>query len=242
MPRREKLSTTIQNTLQERIMDGTYIKGDYLPSENALCNEFEVSRTTIRDAVGGLVEKGFVERQHGKGILVIDKSNSVATDSFRNMMLRSSYSVEEFLETREMIEKQIAVFAAKRATESQICAMENSISMMMKHEDDLNKYVEYDLDFHKQLAQASQNRLLIAVYEAIVPMLQQMIMDVVRATGAVEHNMRYHTQILECIKAHDAESAQEKTIEHDRASEKMFRESIDKKLSLEQVLMASGSV
>ena len=104
------LSQQVQNEIQEMILNGTFRVGEYLPSESELSNRFNVSRTTTRDAISALVEKGFLERQHGKGIFVIDNSKNVAADSFRNMVLRESYTFAEFMETRNMIETQMARF------------------------------------------------------------------------------------------------------------------------------------
>jgi GntR family transcriptional repressor for pyruvate dehydrogenase complex len=234
------LSMRIQNILQERIMNGTYPKGEYLPGENTLCSEFEVSRTTVRDAVSGLVEKGFLERQHGKGVLVIDRSSTVISDSFRNMMLRGSYSVAEFLETREMIEKQIAIFAAKRASKEQISQMENSITRMMENSKNMDLYTKYDLEFHKEIAIASKNHLLIAVYEAILPMLEQIVIDVVHATGTVESDLKYHSRILAGIKSGDILATEQAVIAHSRASEEMFRKSIPEDTCLDTIFIKNA--
>lgn len=235
--KRISLSLQIQNTLQERILNNIYKKNEYLPSEASLCEEFGVSRTTIRDAISGLAEKGFVKRQQGKGILVIDNTDSVVTHSLRNMMLLGDYTVTEFLETREMIERQMAYFAAKRATPKQIQEMEETIRLMKENADDVEKYVGYDLAFHKEIAMASQNKLLIAVYDAILPMLNQMITSVVHSTGTVEAELGLHTKILECIRNQDSEGAKKRTTEHDKSSEKMFMDSMTNDIGLDEIII-----
>lgn len=235
--RRLTLSTQVQNALQERIMNGTYAKGEYLPSESSLSEEFGVSRTTVRDAVGALVEKGLLQRQQGKGILVIDRTTDVVMNSLRNMMLRGSYTVAEFLETREMIERQVAYFAALRASKEQIDEMQKTIDRMIASSDDINTYIKYDLEFHRQMAKASQNHLLVTVYDAILPMLGQMIKHVVMAAGTVEENMQYHSKILECVRRGDGDGAQIRTTEHDKCSEQMFLDSIEAKVSLDELIM-----
>lgn len=45
--------------------------GDRLPTEHELCEEFGVSRETVRDALRGLEEDGFVARKRGQGTSVI---------------------------------------------------------------------------------------------------------------------------------------------------------------------------
>ncbi len=57
-------------TLEQRIKEQHYAPGHRLPSEDALCREFRVSRMTIRQAVGGLVERGLVTRRRGSGTYV----------------------------------------------------------------------------------------------------------------------------------------------------------------------------
>lgn len=44
--------------------------GDRLPPEPALCEEFGVSRITLRHAVDGLVNDGRLSREHGRGTFV----------------------------------------------------------------------------------------------------------------------------------------------------------------------------
>jgi GntR family transcriptional regulator len=57
-------------TLEQRIKEQHYAPGRRLPSEDELCREFHVSRMTIRQAVGGLVERGLVTRRRGSGTYV----------------------------------------------------------------------------------------------------------------------------------------------------------------------------
>lgn len=56
-------------TLEQRIRDRCK-PDDRLPSEDQLCREFKVSRITIRQAVGRLVELGLVTRRRGSGTFV----------------------------------------------------------------------------------------------------------------------------------------------------------------------------
>jgi GntR family transcriptional regulator len=57
-------------TLERRMRDHRYKQGERLPSEDELCREFGASRITIRQAVGRLVDLGFVTRRRGSGTYV----------------------------------------------------------------------------------------------------------------------------------------------------------------------------
>lgn len=67
---RPPLHYRLFRALQDRITDQRYRIGDRLPSEEALCQEFGVSRITVRRAIGRLVELGVIARWRGRGMFV----------------------------------------------------------------------------------------------------------------------------------------------------------------------------
>lgn len=56
--------------LLSELLDGTYPSGVKLPNEDELAERSGVSRATVREAVGGLVEAGYLTRRHGSGTYV----------------------------------------------------------------------------------------------------------------------------------------------------------------------------
>jgi len=56
--------------LRSLIEDGTYRRGDLLPSENELCAAHHLTRPTVRKALDMLVNEGFILRHQGKGSIV----------------------------------------------------------------------------------------------------------------------------------------------------------------------------
>lgn len=67
----------IHNYLKKKIQKGDFLVGGYLPSENELCKQFSITRTTARKALDGLVAEGYIERVHGKGSCVVERSRSL---------------------------------------------------------------------------------------------------------------------------------------------------------------------
>lgn len=60
----------LRDELLAELLDGTYPRGVKLPNEDELAERFGVSRATVREAVGGLVEAGYLARRHGSGTYV----------------------------------------------------------------------------------------------------------------------------------------------------------------------------
>jgi DNA-binding GntR family transcriptional regulator len=67
----------VQKFLKEQIQQGNFTVGDYLPSENELCAQFTVTRTTVRKAMDELLKEGFIEKQQGKGSRVRERRKSL---------------------------------------------------------------------------------------------------------------------------------------------------------------------
>lgn len=64
------LYTQIREILRARIFDGTYQAHEQMPSESELMRAFEVSRITVRQALGDLQKQGLIFKIHGKGTYV----------------------------------------------------------------------------------------------------------------------------------------------------------------------------
>ena len=61
----------IYRDLKEKIEDGIYPQGQFLPSEYTLIEEYHCSRNTVRRAIAQLADEGYVQSMHGKGVVVI---------------------------------------------------------------------------------------------------------------------------------------------------------------------------
>jgi GntR family transcriptional regulator len=60
----------LMNIIEELINTGTYKPGELIPSENQLCKQYEISRTTVRQAIQELVNSGKLVRTQGRGTFV----------------------------------------------------------------------------------------------------------------------------------------------------------------------------
>ncbi|AGB40263.1 transcriptional regulator [Halobacteroides halobius DSM 5150] len=72
----------LENLIREKIENGKYKVGDKIPSERKFSEKVNLSRMTIRKAIGNLVEKGILERRRGQGTFVSDSK----LDSFPGLI------------------------------------------------------------------------------------------------------------------------------------------------------------
>ncbi len=73
----------LQNDIKRDILTGLFREGDLIPSENDLCNRYNVTRSTVRKALDGLVNEGYIMKKQGKGSIVHIKRNALGLLSFK---------------------------------------------------------------------------------------------------------------------------------------------------------------
>lgn len=73
----------LQSDLKSKILSAELKEGELLPSENDLCRQYKVTRSTVRKALDLLVNEGYIIKKQGKGSIVNLKRNSLGLLSFR---------------------------------------------------------------------------------------------------------------------------------------------------------------
>lgn len=66
----------IKERIKGDILNQTYKKGESIPSERELAGLYGVTRVTVQKAMDILVQEGFIERIHGKGMFVLKNTNT----------------------------------------------------------------------------------------------------------------------------------------------------------------------
>jgi GntR family transcriptional regulator len=81
----------LQQLIRDAIGDDVLAQGDAIPAERDLATEYDVSRITVRKAIGGLVEDGLLTRRRGAGTFVagrVEKSFSKLSSFSEDMAAR----------------------------------------------------------------------------------------------------------------------------------------------------------
>src|SRR5690348_16816348 len=68
------LHAQLTNILERQILAGTWAAGAAIPSESSLCTRYQVSRITVRRALGDLESNGLLRRERGRGTFVAGRS------------------------------------------------------------------------------------------------------------------------------------------------------------------------
>lgn len=74
MKKNEPLYMSIMEIIKERIINGAYYIGEFIPTETELEDEFKVSRVTVRKAIEMLEDEGYLMKKSGRGTIVVSNS------------------------------------------------------------------------------------------------------------------------------------------------------------------------
>ncbi len=80
--------------VKKRIQTGKYPVGSYLPSEHDLCDQFNITRTTVRKALDELIKEGFIVKEQGRGSKVLERQKSLGLLTVKGFSGATGYKVK----------------------------------------------------------------------------------------------------------------------------------------------------
>lgn len=142
--------------IQDMLHAGTLTVGDKLPPERDLASTFQVSRSSIREAIRSLQEKGIVESRRGNGTFVINTGDII--EPLAEAVTEQRIYLLQIMEFRQAIEPAMAGLAARNATPEQLAEIA-AIMQAKAPEPPVGEPWEKDIRFHCAIAKASGNPL-----------------------------------------------------------------------------------
>lgn len=206
------LALELVDSLGNRIRAGQLQAGDKLPTEAAIMEEFEVSRTVVREAISKLQAAGLVETRHGIGTFVLGPGDGpsfkLTAEQFSTLQ-----DVIAVLELRIGLETEAAGLAAQRRSEANLVALRKALDAVIAAVEAGQDSVAADFQFHLEIAHATQN----SHFADLMATLGAQIIPRARLEPAADpsaERLTYmrrvnaeHESILDAIAAQDADSA-----------------------------------
>ena len=213
----KRISDQVFDQLREHILRGKLNPGERIMSERELAAAFNVSRTSVREAINRLTAMGFLEQKQGRGTFVClpapEEKNALVV-----AMKGETLSIEDLLEVRLGLECNATYFAAERATEKDIYLMEQSIATLKKSTAEGITNAEADVSFHMAIAYATRNLLHIQImrdlYEYLSVSIEEYQYHRLEASTKMAEIAQDHAQIAALIKEHDREGAFQAMFSH----------------------------
>lgn len=203
-----KVYERIAAQIEQRILNGELRSGDRLPTERELSEQFQASRTAVREAMKSLAQKGLIDMRPGRGTIVIDGTSQAVQHSLSLVLkLGQTDRTVNLVEVREILEPEIAALAAARATEEDILALRAAVAVMDSNMHNAAAFITADNDFHQTLAKATQNVIILTLVNSIVALLSEQRKQIFTVSGGPERGQMHHKLLLDAIIQHDCEAA-----------------------------------
>ena len=153
-PRR--LYRQIAGQLRALIEQGEFSVGSRLPPERDLAQQLGVSRPSVREALIALEVEGHVEVRMGSGIYV--RLNDAASAP-----VVSAEAPLETIRARQLIESELAAYAATHMKKAQVAGLREAIALMESEAAAGHLPSRGDRLFHTRIAEACDNSVLLRV-------------------------------------------------------------------------------
>lgn len=154
--------------LRSYIADGGFAQGERLPAERRLTDELGVTRATLRKALDTLERDGLISRHVGRGTFVAEGVPKASNDAMADLgshltpfrMMRARMAIEP------AIEPTIAREAAVNASGDALMRIRRAIDRAGA----ATTWMEYEVQddvFHRTVADASDNLLLLSLFDQL---------------------------------------------------------------------------
>jgi DNA-binding GntR family transcriptional regulator len=187
------LSEQTYDYILNMIMTKQLLPGEKIP-ELKISQEFNISRTPVRDAMRQLANEGLIEIEPNRFAKVVDYDYSalhdigvlrIALDSMGIKLASLFGSMADFLNLKEIAQK---------------CADASESGNQAKR-------FEYDVDFHMELANISKNDLLIKFQKELYMRVRFILIHRPNELGNEKLHIRQHFDITQALIDHDEKTA-----------------------------------
>ncbi len=185
------LRDVVFNTLRDAILTGKLLPGERL-MENQLAEKLGVSRTPVREALRMLELENLVELVPRKGAQVLDMTEK---------------DIINILEIRRALEGLATSIACKKMSKDclqQLKSMEADFERAVA-EDDVDRFVDIDEEFHDMIFQATDNDKLIQMFRNLRIQLYRYRMAQAKNDRSMATIVAHHRSILRALENHDSE-------------------------------------
>lgn len=223
----------VAEALAKQLFTAALAPGGALPTELALCDAFDVGRSSVRDGLQRLASAGIITRTAGSGTYVNDYADWNILDptvthwiaEFSGPGVQPDF-LREIFEFRLAAEPYIAKLAAERATARDLAQVEEALEGMVRSvratdDNDIDNFSQFDMAFHEAIYRASHNVVWAQLAHILRPCIRLVIRRSSSTADELEDSLSRHSDLMEQIRLRDPEAA------YDAAVRIMQRTAID---------------
>ena len=212
--RRDSLADVLAQRIRTLISSSSFAEGDRLPSILEMARQFSVGAATVRESIRKLEVLGIVDVRHGSGVYVGAGRERLVLASPGLGLAGSSRLLADVIEARIPLEVHAVAGAVANATSEQLDALRQLVAWTSTGVLDDRAASDADRMFHRQLALASGNTILVQMLDALRDLFTDQGRVVRWKPLERDHDPEAHAGILEAVAQRDASLASERMVAH----------------------------
>ncbi|KON81879.1 GntR family transcriptional regulator [Azoarcus sp. PA01] len=184
----------VAERLRQRIYSHDLAPGTWV-DEQALADDYGISRTPLREALKVLASEGLVTLKPRRGCYVTEISER---------------DLDEIFTVMALLEGQCAHISARKATDADLDRLRKIHEKLEKAAGggDIDGYFEANQAFHQALQKITDNRWLLQVIEDLRKVIKLSRHHSLFSEGRLEQSLAEHRDILAALAERDAERAE----------------------------------
>ncbi|HKT04231.1 MAG TPA: FCD domain-containing protein [Rugosimonospora sp.] len=200
----------VTDRLITAIAIGEYLPGERLPAERELAQILDVSRSTVREAVGRLLAVGIVDIRRGRqgGAFVRESWTAASAEAVRRTLLPRWDELEQLFDLRCLVEGMVARVAAQRRDDGDVTRMRAALDGFARARSPQQEHAA-DIAFHRAVLGAAHNPQITALSRDLLARVSLgfPIEPYDGLPAVYQRALAEHTALCEAIAAGDAERA-----------------------------------
>lgn len=189
-----------------QIKSGRWNPGDQIMTEMELCEELNVSRIAVREALGQCSALGILEKRKGSGTYVCEINICNILNNIVPLMTLNHPDLMDVLKFRLYFETGNVVEFAQRCQPEELAELEETYEQMKSHRADSGDFYTADYKFHEIIARGTRNPIVIAVNQMLTGVLLSS-QEITNFVVGPEIGLKFHKDIISALKNRDAEMA-----------------------------------
>ncbi|PSL46876.1 GntR family transcriptional regulator [Salsuginibacillus halophilus] len=214
-----KISEIVRERIEHMIQQGDLQPGEKLDSVAKLAEQFQVSRSAVREALSAMRAVGLVTIKQGEGTFVNQYDFSQMFDPVKAERIISKKEMLELFEIRKIMEVGAAELAAEKRTSDHLTMLKSALDDMKRASPKDNIGEAADVAFHLAIANAAGNQIMIDMMDQLSDTLRKTMFESRRIwlfseEQTLERLYQEHFNLYEAIKAGEADEARNAMLEH----------------------------
>jgi DNA-binding FadR family transcriptional regulator len=209
-------ASSLRDFILANLRAGRWRSGDRLPTERELCEQFGISRTSVRRVLQELKDLGAISQTVGSGTYVTEQAHGLVHGLAAADPVRQT-SPSELMEARLALEPAIIEMVIGNATSADFEQMDACCDKA-EAATSLEEFEHWDGMLHEVIAGAAHNSFVSNVFRLMNQVRNQGEWGVLKKRSVTpERRLQYqaeHRQLVQAIKSRDVDEARAVALEH----------------------------